>query len=911
MSMLFALLSAPGFAATISVDPSGGADHTSLSAAIAAASSGDAITLAAGSYTGPFNTRGKNLTITGAGVSGSLLSAGAAQTVFTVERGETVSLSGLTLYGALQGLEVRGSTVSLTSVHITDHSGRTPGSGAGVYDGGNLTVRGCVFARNEASSSYSGGGVYVSGSTFAATNSTFRDNAAGQGGALYIDDAVAELTDVTLDGNIASTHGGGIRARYAARLDATRLTVINNTAGGRGGGLSGYQADIFVIDGAFSGNRSGTAGGAIHLDQTSTAAATITAEVTANTAETTGGGIHADTLSLGFSGILSDNAAGDDNDGGGLYAIAADIRFERVDLLRNSAGVGGGVYSFYGGSLDFEDITVDENTSTFDGGAIYTESPLTLLDAMVSGNISGTNGGALAVVGTTADLSEVAFDGNSAGAAGGAIYANDTPIFLSGAVRITQNSAVYGGGIAATGTGTETIDFGGGQVISDNIASGEGGGLFLTNLGSAVLDGSTLSGNDGGAAGGGARVADLGSLSAIGVLVTSNIAQRGAGFHLTGVAAGETAWSVFRENVAATAGGGILAQNPAGSHPLHHLQLLENASAAGAALYLINDTAADHPLSFSDIVANTGPTVSLEQSPGARVRHVCAAHNAGVAFAADATSATTAVFEYNNTWNNTDDYGGALPVLVGSNGNVAVDPDYAAVTPDGTADNELLIPGSNSRMRDMGDPSIIDLDGSPADPGHLGGPDAIDQDYDEDGRFISDGDCDDASASVYPGAAEVWYDGEDNDCLGGDDSDADGDGHPIGDDCDDTDSSVNPDATDDTMDGVDQDCDGNDGPTGGTDGESLPDESGEALDLDRDGSPESEDCDDSEARAFPGNIEACADGLDNDCDGYVDDFDSDCIGKAGDRACSAAPTTSVSLLVLVLLGLSLARRRED
>ena len=47
-------------------------------------------------------------------------------------------------------------------------------------------------------------------------------------------------------------------------------------------------------------------------------------------------------------------------------------------------------------------------------------------------------------------------------------------------------------------------------------------------------------------------------------------------------------------------------------------------------------------------------------------------------------------------------------------------------------------------------------------------------------------------------------------------------------------------------------------------------------DNDRDGWPESEDCDDAEDRVNPGEDEDCADGLDNDGDGYTDDLDADC-----------------------------------
>lgn len=106
-------------------------------------------------------------------------------------------------------------------------------------------------------------------------------------------------------------------------------------------------------------------------------------------------------------------------------------------------------------------------------------------------------------------------------------------------------------------------------------------------------------------------------------------------------------------------------------------------------------------------------------------------------------------------------------------------------------------------------------------------------DKDKDGFTEKDGDCNDAAADVFPGATEVC-DGADQDCDGNIDeapagtvfyADEDDDGFgdegsetraceaptgfvTEGGDCDDGDEAVNPDATDDTLDGVDDDCNG-------------------------------------------------------------------------------------------------------
>ncbi len=186
------------------------------------------------------------------------------------------------------------------------------------------------------------------------------------------------------------------------------------------------------------------------------------------------------------------------------------------------------------------------------------------------------------------------------------------------------------------------------------------------------------------------------------------------------------------------------------------------------------------------------------------------------------------------------------------------------------------------------------------------------------GYVADDADCDDLDDDIFPGAEE-HCDGVDEDCDGDVDeeavdgdtfyADADGDGYgdaattttdcsaPTGyvaddTDCDDTNASVSPAATE-TCDGIDNDCDGlvddDDPSVTGTstwyldyDGDGY---GGALLNTDACEQPsnyvaDSSDCDDSDATANPGATESC-DGVDNDCDGDVDEgFDADTDGTA-------------------------------
>lgn len=184
---------------------------------------------------------------------------------------------------------------------------------------------------------------------------------------------------------------------------------------------------------------------------------------------------------------------------------------------------------------------------------------------------------------------------------------------------------------------------------------------------------------------------------------------------------------------------------------------------------------------------------------------------------------------------------------------------------------------------------------------------------DDDGDgFAAADDCNEADETVNPGAAEAWYDGVDQDCAGDDDYDADKDGFVPdayvglatgavdgsgalpGGDCDDAGATIFPDAAETFYDGVDQNCTGDDDYDQDKDGfVRIADQGKPTTGVAGSGALPPGDCDDEALGVHPGGIDPWYDGVDSDCVGN-DDYDQDADGfYFTDDAITYGPTAYV------------------
>jgi hypothetical protein len=156
--------------------------------------------------------------------------------------------------------------------------------------------------------------------------------------------------------------------------------------------------------------------------------------------------------------------AGDAVGGGGailsygrLTVTACRLQFNSAPGAGGSGGAGGAILAL-NGTLDINSSDLNGNSAQ-QGGAVSTSAPLRITGGVISVNTSYANGGAIAVIDTTARLDGVEVAQNNGQTGGGGIYASGatTTLTLTGNTDIHNNtSGGRGGGVLSAPDGSST-----------------------------------------------------------------------------------------------------------------------------------------------------------------------------------------------------------------------------------------------------------------------------------------------------------------------------------------------------------------------------------------------------------------------------------------------------------------------
>ena len=347
-----------------------GADHVTIGAAIAAATSGSTIRICAGSYH-------ERLVIT------------QALTLIGTDGAGTTILDG----------DQAGTVVTVTGV-----------TGVGVSLTG-LTIR-------NGRSAAEGGGVRCEHSALAILDSSIDHNVAAGGGGLYASTCALVLrNNQILSNDVGILNGGG-----ALLVDSTGIIESNHflyNHGEEGGGIDSREGDVGIIDNELRAN-TGHRGAGLHHDSNARISGN---RINDNIANWTGGGIHV----VGHAPMISSNTVSGNqsmNDGGGIYLHQSAATIIGNDVIDNSTLDDGGGIRAFESPCTIQDNLVERNHAN-DGGAGIRVShiPATLLNNIVRDNVAGGVGGGMDLDNDASTVRGGVISGNRAGGSGGGIHA--------------------------------------------------------------------------------------------------------------------------------------------------------------------------------------------------------------------------------------------------------------------------------------------------------------------------------------------------------------------------------------------------------------------------------------------------------------------------------------------------------
>ncbi len=369
-------------------------------------------------------------------------------------------------------------TVPAGANNNTVIDGFTITEGHGTYGGGILcswaspVIKNNIITTN--SSTYRGGGIYcskdVNSSYFALIeNNTIEDNTSHDGGGIFCLGTSSEIRNNTVTNNTCIARGGGITLDYNVvgattypSLDKVECnTITGNSVGLGGGGIEiGWYCSPTLTDNIVSGNTSAGGGGGIVCDYLSTPVIRNNT-VNSNSSTNNGGGIYCYQSSATISNnTVCDNTSGTAGAGGGICLSGSSTPTVSNNVIVNNTGPYAGGLECYMCVPTITNNTISGNTNA---GIHCNNSPGT-----ISNNIIVFNAYAFSIYQCTVTRYNNCIYGNTSGNTTVTSEISADPLFVD---RTNEDYHIQSGSPCIdvgldSAVGTEDLDIDGQERIN-------------------------------------------------------------------------------------------------------------------------------------------------------------------------------------------------------------------------------------------------------------------------------------------------------------------------------------------------------------------------------------------------------------------------------------------------------------
>ncbi|MBK9452431.1 MAG: HYR domain-containing protein [Bacteroidetes bacterium] len=304
-------------------------------------------------------------------VDASNLTPATLMSGFTVEEGNADSANVFVIYGRAGGINLAATgSIRLDSVTVRNNYGKT-GAGIDGRQPTNWVLRGCTFDNNS-----NAGAILIEGNaTGSMSNCIFTNNVGGVGGAINLNVLTANFTftNCTFANNRATGGGGGGAISGGnGGCTFTNCSFTNNTAtNGPGGAFYKFYSTLNTFNNCtFTGNRAAGGGGAIYGQ----------------------GGFNLSRCEFRQNLVTTSS-----NHGGAMYNNGTASTIENCVFWdnRTTSGLGGAIYNNTGGTLTIRNTTFANNHALgfTQGGGINNNSSsnATINNSIFWGNLANNN----------------------------------------------------------------------------------------------------------------------------------------------------------------------------------------------------------------------------------------------------------------------------------------------------------------------------------------------------------------------------------------------------------------------------------------------------------------------------------------------------------------------------------------
>lgn len=325
-------------------------------------------------------------------------------------------------------------------------------------------------------------------------------------------DAQLVLCDCKVSGTIthsADVYGRGVRLgdssstgdfiMYGGEISGNHIDIsAHSAAAGDGAGVESQLSDFTMYGGKITNNHvingSNNEGGGVNM-HTGGTFTMYGGEISGNACSDTGGGV----ISAGaylklYGGTISNNTA--DKRGGGVFTNMTLTISDGITITGNKSEQGGGIYTYD------EDITINGgnitgNTATYGGGVYHigdyrTCDTLTISgSATITGNTATDGGGVYVESGKNTSnwnkgqgalqINGGSITNNTATGNGGGVYINERGLLTITGGNVTDNTAtVNGGGVYFNGE-SKKFNISGNINVTGIKKSGKANNIYLPN----------------------------------------------------------------------------------------------------------------------------------------------------------------------------------------------------------------------------------------------------------------------------------------------------------------------------------------------------------------------------------------------------------------------------------------------